>query len=161
MKSQHSRGTAGSSVVTLDWQPMVYVAGPYTMGYADNPLRVLQNIALGWEEAYRVWSACSARVSLVIPWADSKLVELDCQSPSWRDGYTRQFACEDYQRASLNALHRCDGAVFVGEWEHSQGSLQEWAYCWQDGIPRLDARDKDGGEIEAFVKSLEQTVVAR
>lgn len=146
-----SGNTSTSRNVLADFRPypIVYVAGPYTMGWRDDPLAVERNKARGWEAVEAIWSACRFEVALIAPWADAELVRLG-------EVFGNCAPCEAFQRASLSHLRRCDGAIFTGDWTRSDGCIVERDACDMWRIPRFDASAgyAYGHDIAAFVRGL-------
>jgi len=99
--------------------PLIYVAGPYRAsteyGLHDNIARARQAGAL----------LAASGAYPVIPHCNTAFMG-GLQSDAF------------WLKSTLELLRRCDGAVFVGAWRRSVGSVGEWQEAERLAMPRLE-----------------------
>lgn len=114
----------------------IYVAGPYTLGHAEDPLAVLRNIAAG-ERACAILRRHG--VAPYSPWADRTQIVAEVH-----DGGP-PLSVEEYQQASLAWMLRADAVIVLPGSESSRGVARERAAATAAGIPVEDWDGTDEG----------------
>jgi hypothetical protein len=107
----------------------VYVAGPYTLGHAEDPLAVLRNIAVG-ERACAILRRHG--LAPYSPWADRTQIVSEVH-----DG-GEALSVEAYQQASLAWMLRADAVIVLPGSGGSRGVARERAAATAAGIPVAD-----------------------
>jgi len=104
---------------------LIYVAGKYR---ANNAWEIDCNI-----HAARQFGVLVARQGAypVIPHSNTSHFDGVAPDSFWLEG-------------TLELLSRCDGAVFIGRWRESVGSIGEWRLAEQLDMPVLDCEELIG-----------------
>jgi hypothetical protein len=107
----------------------IYVAGPYTLGHAEDALAVERNIASG-ERACAILRRHG--VAPYSPWADRTQIVAEVHA-GWEP-----LSVDAYQQASLAWMLRSDAVVILPGSENSRGVARERAAATAAGIPCFD-----------------------
>ncbi len=108
---------------------LIYIAGPYRGN-------VEENIANARKAAIAVWEAGHVAVC---PHLNTAHFEKDCSCTD-----------EQYLNGTLQMLARCDAAIFLWNWQESQGAREEMRYCQEHGIPTGILMKRDSPEIQEW-----------